>query len=152
MLNPSVVELVAGVADALESTVVAELEAGPARDQVVGAVAILRRVARTLPTLGPALAADVVALTAALDRLGVLGDRTDPPSALAGAVALADRLAGSPPPPLDELVAAGLALRAELAAVAGRAGLDEDTDAVLRAELDALAARDAALRLSPWER
>lgn len=153
MLNPSVVDLLRGVADALAATVADRLPAGPEKDQVTTAVAVVRRVARALPTLVPAIQADTQALASAVVALaGSAGDGdVRPAPEVVEALALVARLPAEPLPALDELVGANLALRSALAAFADRDGLAPAVDAALRAELAALAAREAALRLSPWE-
>ncbi len=156
MLNPSVIDLLAGVADALAATVADELPSGPQRDQVRAAVAIIRRVARALPTLAPALQEDTQALAAGLRDLAALaGPLTGAAVArteVADALAVADSLPDTPLPSLDQLMAANLVLRAELAGLAERPDLTPTVDAALRDQLAALASREAALRLSPWER
>ena len=137
MLNPSVIDLLVGVADGLQAEVLDALDPGPARDQVVAAVAIVRRVARALPGLTPYLLADIADVGATLAEL-----------------------TGDPPPPapdpaiagLDELLAVARDRRDALAAVIDGGGLDDRSDAVVRAAVARLTERDAALRLSPWER
>ena len=150
MLNPSVVDLLRGVADGLAATVADRLPAGPEKDQVTTAVAMIRRVARALPALVPAVQADAQALAAAVAALA-RADGVSPAPEVVEALALVERLPAEPLPTLDGLIAADLALRSALAAFAGRDDLTPEVDAALRAELAALAARDAALRLSPWE-
>lgn len=150
MLNPSVVDLLRGVANSLAVTVAERLPIGPERDQVKAAVAILRRIAGALPGLTAALQADIRALA---DAVTILDAATGPAARtpdVADALTLADRMPPAPPS-LDELLAADLALRTALAAFAERTDLAPDVDAALRAELAALAARDVALGLSPWE-
>lgn len=140
-------ELVAGVADALAETVAAALPEGPERDQVRGAVGILRRVARTLPTLVPRLEADTIAVAAAVREVG---GGAAAGGEVAAALAFADGLVEGPA--LDDLTAANLALRAELARLAAAVAPGSPAEAALVGHLQALAEREAALRLSPWER
>lgn len=135
MLRPSPAELLAGVADALAADVVGEVPAGPARDQLQAAIAIVRRVARTLPGYTASLLADLDELRAALLEQGVD----------AGDVRLDGRA------PLEELLAEDLRLRGLLAGVAA-SPTGPAEDARLRAALRRLTEREAALRQSPWER
>lgn len=147
MLNPSVIDLLGGVADGLRAEVVDALEPGPARDQVTAAIAIVRRVARALPGLVPYLMTDIADLQATLAVLGAPSDSatsTRPDPATDG---------------LEVLIAFDLALRDRLAAlVESDGGVDGGVDgdgSRRRVLLDALARmteRDAGLRLSPWER
>ena len=148
MLRPSVDELLAGVADALADTVVPALPDGPERDQVRGAVGILRRVARTLPTLAPRLEEDTIALARAVRELG--GGREGAGPEVGAALDFAEALVMGPA--LDELARANLALRAELARLAAAVEAGSPLEAALVGHLQALAEREAALRLSPWER
>lgn len=153
MLNPSVVDLLSGVAEALSAEVAVRLPPGPELDQVNAAVGIIRRVARTLPDLVPRLAEDTAALARALAGPAGGGSASVEASPeVADAVALVSRLPPGRLPTLSELTEANLALRGALAAIAQRDDLPAAQDAALRAELAALAEREAALRLSPWER
>ena len=143
MLNPSVIDLLSGVADGLRAEVVDALEPGPARDQVTAAIAIVRRVARALPGLVPYLMADIADLQATLAVLGAPSDSatsTRPDPATDG---------------LEVLIAFDLALRDRLAALVESDGGVDGDGSRRRVLLDALARmteRDAGLRLSPWER
>lgn len=144
MLNPSVVDLLTGVADALEADVLGELEAGPAREQLQAAIAIVRRVARTLPGYTASLLEDIEDLRATLDELGLEID---------GELGAGDeRVERDGRVPLDVLLAEDLRLRATLAAAIESAPLDGAADAALRVALARLNEREAALRQSPWER
>lgn len=145
MLRPSVDELLAGVADALAETVAAALPEGPERDQVRAAVGVLRRVSRLLPTLVPRLEEDTIALARAVRDVG-----GEPTGEVGAALALADALVVAPP--LDDLRAANLALRAELARLVTAVEPGSAADGTLRRHLGELVEREAALRLSPWER
>lgn len=148
MLNPSVIDLLVGVADGLRAEVLEVVEPGPARDQVTAAIAIVRRVARALPGLVPYLVADIDDLQATLALLGVPPDATT---------------ATRPDPGtdgLDVLIAFDLALRDRLAALAEPDGASELGAPELGAPerrilidlLGRMTERDAGLRLSPWER
>lgn len=161
MLRPSPADLLMGVADALTATVLPELEAGPARDQVQAAIGITRRVARALPHLTSYLLEDNADLAATLRRLR---ESARPPSAnaderLAETALIAETALmaaeGMPPsvPTLDDLAAMNLQLREALARYsAGPALLDHAALELLQMVLGRMTAREAALRLSPWER
>lgn len=146
MLRPSADELLVGVADALAETVAAALPEGPKRDEVRAAVGVLRRLARALPTLVPRLEEDTIALARAVRDVG--GSAV--PADVVEALALADALVVAPG--LDELRTANLALRGELARLATEVAPGSDADGSLRRHLRQLVEREAALRLSPWER
>ena len=141
MLRPSPPELLRGGADALEADVLAVLPAGPARDQTQAAIAIVRRVARTLPGYTAYLLADIADLRATLGELGVEPDGTEPGGH--------DGHDGHTP--LDARVEEDLRLRAVLAERID-SGVPDDLDALVRAALIRLNEREAGLRQSPWER
>jgi hypothetical protein len=156
MLNPSPAELLAGVADALSSTVLPELPPGPAADQVQAAVGLLRRLARALPSLSGYLHRDIADLAHTLTDLTAGQDRADAGDGdgghgLAELLAAAERL---PPDasPLDDLIELDLGLRAVVAALVGGSGLSEEAEQAVVALLARLTEREAGLRLSPWER
>jgi hypothetical protein len=65
-MRPTVPELLAGVAGALESDVVPQLDDAPARNQVVAAAALLRRIALLVPHLVVNLLADCDDMAGAL--------------------------------------------------------------------------------------
>jgi hypothetical protein len=141
MLNPSIVELLDGVAAALRNEVVEELPPGPAQDQVRDAVAVIRRVARAIPNLTPYLITDIVDVAATIEALG------------GGHSAAVDAL----PPSgdgldLESLTTQALQLRGQLAAIAERDDLDPEAEERLQLALARLTEREASLRLSPWER
>lgn len=156
MLRPSPSELLAGVADALESTVLDELGRGTARNQVVAAVGIVRRCAAAVDRHGPLLHADVTDLVTALD--GVLATEpalagaeavttSGPAAALAGARRVLDR----PYPSVGELIEANLRLREVAAALGAEAERQASTQVTaLRALFRRMLAREGELGLSPW--
>lgn len=141
MLNPSVVELLVGVAETLDADVVGELPPGVARDQLQAGVAIIKRVARALPMLTPYLLEDIADLVTTLDALGVPAP-TEAVSLPPSSAALS----------LTELFRVDLDLRETLATLADTDGLDGERAEVLRAALGRLAEREVTLRLSPWGR
>ena len=140
MLDPSVVDLLNGVAAALRDDVLGELEPGPARDQVRNAAALVRRVARALPGLTAYLVDDIADLAASVEALG----GTVPP----GVDAL-PRHGGALG--LESLTELDLDLRGRLAAIVEQTDLDAGAERRLREALGRITEREAALRLSPWE-
>ncbi|MCC6437671.1 MAG: hypothetical protein IT196_21765 [Acidimicrobiales bacterium] len=142
MLNPSIVELLNTMADALRDTVLPELAPGPAHDQLRDAVALTRRIAHAVPLLPGYLHADTTDLARTLDGLA-------PPERGTGRAAA---LPVEPPRSLDELIRANLALRDEAAALARRIDLGSTEAAELRAMLLRMVDREESLRLSPWAR
>jgi hypothetical protein len=156
VLTPTPAELLAGVADALTTTVLPELGPGPARRQVQAAIGITRRVAAALPELGPHLEADVADMATAMERLAVvlpgLAARTD--LADTAAVAKTQARADEPARSLLDLAAYDRQLQellAEVADVVGRAEGPSEADTEVRALLTRMLAREAELGLSPWE-
>jgi hypothetical protein len=141
MLNPSIVDLLNGVAATLRTEVLVELEPGPARDQVRDAVALIRRVARAVPGLTAHLVTDIADLADTVEALG----GTVPPEV----GALPDRGAVLD---LETLTGLDLALREQLAVMADRDDLDPEAERRLRGALSRITERESALRLSPWER
>jgi hypothetical protein len=153
--------LLAGVADALATTVLPELAPGPARRQVQAAIGICRRVAGALPGWAPHLVEETRDVAATLTRLTSAGNRAVPPpdvaEALAADLAAAEGLPAGPLPSLDELGALDRRLQDALARLVGAAAGDggggdpPGVEAELRALLGRLVARQVALGLSPWE-
>lgn len=70
MLNPGPADLLAGVAEALKTTVLPELADGPARDQMTAAIAIIAKAARALPGFPTYLHEDIADLATTLPQLG----------------------------------------------------------------------------------
>jgi hypothetical protein len=156
VLTPSPAELLAGVADALATTVLPELPPGPARRQLQAAIGITSRVARALPQLGPQLEADVADVAVTLERLAasvpMLADRPDLVDT--AAVAKIQARADEPARSLLDLGAFDRLLQELLAEVAdsvARGAGSSDADAQVRALLGRMVAREAELGLSPWE-
>lgn len=111
MIEPSPDALLGGVADSLEQAVLPELTSGPLRRQVREAARIIRRVARMLDHLEPALRADIDDMAATLATLppavrvpasaAATGAEADPRArhlALQALVAQADAAAHTLPP------------------------------------------------------
>jgi hypothetical protein len=158
MLNPSVDQLMSGMADALATLVLPELAPGPARDELQAAIALTRRLARAVPQLGPYLHTDIADLAATLTSLwSMLGINQPDQDPAAEAVNRALALPATPPPTTTELTALNLTLRQAVADLVGQPRSmvgnrhRADTDVALRALLQRLAEREAdQLRLSPW--
>ncbi|MGF1599853.1 MAG: hypothetical protein ACFCVK_23570 [Acidimicrobiales bacterium] len=152
MLNPTPGRLLAGVADALDETVLPALERGPARDQVRAAVGIVRRCARAIDAFGPTVHADCVDVAGSLRAIAaadpdLVTDRVGFDVALDGA----ERVLAQSYPPVGDLVEVALALHAVVADVAvavERHGSDQR--AAVRALLQRMNDRQRTLDLSPW--
>jgi hypothetical protein len=158
VLRPSPSELLTGVADALESTVLDELERGTGRNQVVAAIGIVRRCAAAIDRHGPLLHADVTDLA---DSLAAVVD-ADPALASASASAsgasraeaaltAARAVLGRSYPSVSELIEVDLQLR-EVAAALGVEAEQRGSSqvAALRALFERMVAREGELGLSPW--
>lgn len=152
MLRPSPSELLAGVADALDQTVLPALDRGPARNQVQAAIGIVRRCAAAMDTLGPVLHAECTDLVSTLQHLasadaGLLPDH-------ASFELAADRAAAvlaSTYPSLGELTEAVALLQEQAAAMAVAAEQQASPQLPeIRRLLQRMLEREQALRLSPW--
>lgn len=89
MIKPTIPELLDGVADSLEESVLPELPAGNARVQLVAALAIIRRAATASYATGPYLDADNRDIAATLQSLAPsLGQTTLPQRITAAADAI----------------------------------------------------------------
>lgn len=123
MLKPSPAELLTGVADALDQTVLVSMDRGVARNQVQAAVGMVRRCAAAMEVHGPLLHAECADLTATLRGVAaadaeLVSDRSAFEQALVGA----DGVLASVYPSVGELTGTALALREHAAAMApGRA-------------------------------
>jgi hypothetical protein len=161
VLNPTPIELLGQVADTLAATVLPELDAGPARDELHAGIAMIRRIARCLPLYRQFLHDDIADMAAALrampsDAAGPAGQAAPAGGGLGELVDRAGALAPTVEP-IAELVALDLDLRAavaDLAPLAALAALAADPGATpsLVPLLARMTEREAALRLSPWER
>ena len=142
MINPTIGELLGGAATSLEETVLPELASGLARNQLVAAIALVRRCAAVGERIGPYLWDDNH------DMYTVLCE-------VAPALGL-----GAPParvdtgyPTIDELRQQNRALQQQLVAV--HDGLRDAADdapprAVLRALLERMLARESQINTSSW--
>ena len=156
MLRPSPSELLTGVAEALESTVLDELERGMARNQVVAAIGIVRRCAAAVDRHGPLLHGDVTDLAGSLaavvdaDPALVAAQVSDARRAEA-ALSAARGVLRRAYPSVSELIEVDLQLRevaAALGVVAEQRGSPQVT--ALQALFERMVAREAELGLSPW--
>lgn len=152
MLRPSPAELLAGVAEALEETVLTDLVRGQARNQVQAAVGIVRRCAAAIDDHGPLLHAECLDLNESLRAIAaadarLVADRTALDEPLARA---AELLAGGYPP-VSALTEVGLALREQLASMAVRAEAQASPQRTAISELfDRMLTRELELGMSPW--
>ena len=154
MSEPSPAELLVGVADALEETVLPEIPRGHSRNQIMAAVGIVRRCGDAVDRHGPLLHAGCVDLLATLRRVS----SADPDVvATSGAEAFDDALSAA-----DAVLDAIYPRPSELAPI--HAELSEQTAALvvvaqrtnspalaaLRELLERISEREAELGLSPW--
>ncbi len=144
MLQPSPIQLLDGVAEVLAADVAPHVAPGPASEQLASAIAMVRRIARALPTLPAYLLADLAELTGALAALHAL-PTTDPSREETGAWASLPATL----PSIDDLIARDLQLREALARHCRETAHHQASTVEL---LRSLNQREATLRLSPWER
>src|SRR3954451_22933385 len=156
VLRPSPSELLTGVADALESTVLDELERGTGRNQVVAAIGIVRRCAAAIDRHGPLLHADVTdladSLAAVVDADPALASSSASGASRAEAALTAARaVLGRSYPSVSELIEVDLQLQ-EVAAALGVEAEQRGSSqvAALRALFERMVAREGELGLSPW--
>jgi hypothetical protein len=157
MLRPSPADLLTGVADALEQTVLGELDRGFARNQVMAAIGIVRRCAVAVDRLGPVLHDDCVDLVGSLRRALAAADlEAVPPAervAFEATLAAAERVLAATYPPVADLIEQDLALRDVAARLAGEVegqGHGRGPVESLRELFARMVDREAQLGLSPW--
>ncbi len=152
MLRPSPAELLVGVADALDQTVLDSMERGVARNQVQAAIGMVRRCATAMEVHGPLLHAECTDLTSTLRRVAaadaeLLSDRT----AFERTLVLADSVMGAVYPSVGVLTEAALALREHAGAMAVLAERRSSSQlGEMRRLLARMLERERALGLSPW--
>lgn len=154
MSEPSPSELLAGVADALEQTVVPDLERGLSRNQIIAAVGIVRRCGDAVDRYGPLLHTGCVDLIATLRRVS-----SADPSLVAGSVArglddalrAADVVLDAAYPRPSELARVHAELSEHLATIVVDAQRTASPElGALRQLLERLSDREAEIGLSPW--
>lgn len=156
MMKPSPAELLQGVADALNNTVLPTLERGPARNQVQAAVGIVQRCASAVDRYGPAIHAECSDLRATL-RSVVSDDPSLRPhpsadgQAFDSVLAKADSVLGRAYPTVSDLLEIGLELREQLAFIAVRAEQQQSAELpAIRELFKRMTDREQELGLSPW--
>ncbi len=154
MTEPSPDELLAGVAEALQETVLPDLERGFGRNQVMAAIGIVGRCSEAVDRYGPTLYAGCVDLIATLRETtaadpSLLSDhaRDDLADLLRRSVDVLD--SGYPPP--SALAGLHSELTEHLAAIllAGQQGESGQMPA-LRELLRRISDREEQIGLSPW--
>jgi hypothetical protein len=142
MINPTIDQLLVGVASSLHETVLPDLPPGAARNQLVAAIAIIRRAAAVGDHLPRYLWEDN------RDIASVLSEVAPPLGLDAPAVpALAE------PPPLDDLRQVNLDLQEQLVAAHRRARADDTAEmarSALRALFERMLEREAEINTSSW--
>ena len=144
MIYPTISELLSGVATSLDETVLPELAPGSARNQLVAAIALIRRSATATESIGSYLWEDNRDMTAVLTEVAPLVG-LDPPPAEAGG---ADRY-----PSLEELRRRNLALQHQLVAIHDTLREDSGSaraQAALRALYERMLARESQINTSTW--
>ena len=154
MSEPSPSELLVGVADALEQTVLPDLPRGLTRNQIMAAVGIVRRCGDAVDRYGPLLHAGCVDLVTTLRRVS----STDPNLLAASdsqgfddALLACDALLEAACPAPSELAQVHAELSEQVAALvvcAQRTASPALGD--LRQLLERMSEREAELGLSPW--
>ena len=145
MIYPTINELLSGVATSLDETVLPELAPGAARNQLVAAIALIRRSAIASDSIGAYLWEDNRDMTAVLSEVAPLVG-LDPPPADAGGGA--DRY-----PSLDELRRRNLALQHQLVAIHDTLREDSGSaraQAALRSLFERMLARESQINTSTW--
>ena len=142
MINPSISKLLSGVATSLDETVLPELAPGFARNQLVAAIALVRRAAAVDERIGSYLWEDNRDIAAVLTEVAPLVGLDPPPTA-----------GDEGYPTLDELRQQNLALQHQLVAVHDTLREDAGSDraqAALRALFARMLARESQINTSTW--
>ena len=142
MINPTISKLLSGVATSLDESVLPELEPGFARNQLVAAIALIRRAATVDERIGSYLWEDNRDITSVLSEVAPLVGLDPPPTAVdAGYLTL------------DELRQRNLALQHQLVAIHDTLREDSGSDraqAALRALFERMLARESQINTSTW--
>ena len=142
MINPTISELLGGVATSLDETVLPELSPGLARNQLVAAIALIRRAAMVDERIGSYLWEDNRDITSVLSEVAPLVGLDPPPAAVDAGY-----------PTLDELRRRNLALQHQLVAIHDTLREDSGSDraqAALRALFERMLARESQINTSSW--
>jgi len=142
MINPTISKLLGGVATSLDETVLPELEPGFARNQLVAAIALIRRAATVDERIGGYLWEDNRDITAVLSEVAPLVGLDPPPITVDAGY-----------PTLDELRRRNLALQHQLVAIHDTLREDsgsERAQAALRALFERMLARESQINTSSW--
>ena len=142
MINPTISKLLSGVATSLDETVLPDLEPGFARNQLVAAIALIRRAATVDERIGSYLWEDNRDITSVLSEVAPLVGLDPPRTAVDAGY-----------PTLDELRRRNLALQHQLVAIHDT--LREDSGSVraqaaLRALFERMLARESQINTSTW--
>lgn len=141
MIKPTTSELLGGVAASLDETVLPELPPGSTRNQLVAAIAIIRRCAAVGDRIGPYLWDDNRDILAVLSEVTPLVG-LDPPSSAMAAY-----------PTLEELRQQNLELQEQLVAVHDAlrdAPSDAPARVALRALFERMLARESHVNITTW--
>ena len=142
MINPTISKLLSGVATSLDETVLPELEPGFARNQLVAAIALIRRAAMVDERIGSYLWEDNRDIAAVLAEVAPLVGLDKPQ--------IADEVGY---PTLDELRRRNLALQHQLVAIHDTLREDAGSaraQAALRALFERMLTRESQINTSSW--
>ncbi len=142
MIYPTISELLSGVAASLDETVLPELSPGSGRNQLVAAIALIRRSAAVGETIGAYLWEDNRDITEVLSEVAPLVGLDPPPTD-----------AGDGYPTVDELRRRNLALQHQLVAIHDTLREDAGSpraQAALRALYERMLSREAQINTSTW--
>jgi hypothetical protein len=142
MINPTISELLGGVAASLDETVLPELTPGFARNQLVAAIALVRRCAAVGDRVGPYLWDDNRDIASVLSEVAPLVGLEPPSSVIEDAY-----------PTLEELRQQNLALQQQLVAVhdaLSDAPSDAPARVTLRALFERMLARESHVNITTW--
>lgn len=142
MIHPTISQLLSGVAASLDETVLPEVEPGFARNQLVAAIAVLRRAAAVDERIGSYLWEDNRDIATVLSEVAPLVGLDPPPAVDATGY-----------PTLDELRRRNIALQHQLVSIHDTlredAGSARAQDA-LRALFERMLARESQINISTW--
>ncbi|MEO8691873.1 MAG: hypothetical protein ABI658_00070 [Acidimicrobiales bacterium] len=142
MINPTISQLLGGVAASLDETVLPELAPGFPRNQLVAAISLIRRAAAADERIGIYLWEDNRDITEVLREVAPLvGLDRPPPDVDAGY------------PTLDDLRRRNLALQHQLIAIHDTLREDRGSaraQAALRALFERMLARESQINTSTW--
>ena len=152
MIDPSPAELLAGVADALEQTVLGEVERGPARNQIQAAIGLVRRCSGAMDGYGPMLHAECLDLVTSLPGIVAADpELVDNRTSFDQMIEAASDVLDGTYPSIGQLSLAVRSLHEQLSSVAALAERHRSDQVGPLGDLfDRMLVRRQQLGLSPW--